>query len=61
MVGISTYPDGRYMAEGQFDPLGLFRLDLSDTNDKTPKTPAFDQGLRRLLESCSSEGCAGRN
>jgi DNA invertase Pin-like site-specific DNA recombinase/Arc/MetJ-type ribon-helix-helix transcriptional regulator len=58
---VKPYPDGRYMAEGQFDPLGLFRLDLSNAGDKTPKTPAFDQGLRRLLESCSSEGCAGRN
>lgn len=61
--GLLVKPDaeGRYLAEGRFYPLALFTLDLSDPNDKTTKTPAFDQGLRTLLDSCSSEGCAGWN
>lgn len=61
--GLLVKPDteGRYRAEGRFYPLALFTLDLSERNDKTSKTPAFDQGLRSLLDSCSSEGCAGRN
>jgi len=58
-LAVRPHADGRYMAEGQFDPLGLFRLDLSSPGDKTPKAPVT-QGLRALLESFSSGGCAGR-
>lgn len=52
------YPDGRYMAEGRFDPTGISRLDLSMDGDKTPKAP---KGLLGWTDvSSSSDGCAGR-
>lgn len=53
------YPDGRYMAEGRFDPTGISRLDLSMDGDKTPKAP---KGLLGRWPDVSSPsgGCAGR-
>lgn len=52
-------PDGQYLAEGQIDLSALFRIDLSNSADKTPKAP---KGLlsSRTDVSSSSEGCAGR-
>lgn len=56
-LGVQPYPDGRYMAEGQFDATALLRLDLSMEGDKTTKAP---KGLRgRTDVSSSSGGCAG--
>ena len=49
--GLSRSGGGHDAATGE--------LDLSDVADKTTKAPAFGQGLRALLESFSSGGCAG--
>lgn len=51
--------DGGYIAEGQIDLSALFRLDLSNSADKTPKAP---KGLlqSRTDVSSSSDCCAGR-
>ena len=49
--GLSRSGGGHDAATGE--------LDLSDFADKTTKAPAFGQGLRALLDSFSSGGCAG--